>query len=104
MIVGRVVGWIVILAGLSLLLRDAIAWVDTRSWAPVVLGQLWYELDRSSLNLVQAMTQRYIARFLWDPIIVGILLCWAFAVLLMAGALLLAVCRKRRRRPIRTGV
>lgn len=97
MIVGRVVGWILILAGLSLLVRDVIARIETQIWAPVAVGQLWYDLDRSSLNLAQAVTQRYISRFLWDPIIVGILVCWAFAVLLAVGALLLAVFRKRRR-------
>jgi hypothetical protein len=97
MIVGRLIGWVALLAGAAVLVRDGLVWVDTKHWAPIVLGQLWYELNRSSLNLVQAVTQRYIHPFLWDPIIVTILLSWAFAVLMILGVLLLALFRKRVR-------
>jgi ABC-type Fe3+ transport system permease subunit len=100
MIIGRLVGWIIFFAGLSVLVRDVLVWIDTRHWAPIALGQLWFELNRSSLNLVQAVVQRYIHPFLWDPIIVSILLCWAFAVLMVLGGLILAFCSRRaRRRP-----
>ena len=95
MIVWRIVGWGALLAGLSVLVRDVIAWFDTRVWAPIALGQLWYDLDRSSLNLVQAVTQRYISAFLWDRVIVNILLCWAFAALIGLGLVILLLARKR---------
>src|SRR5215468_12672566 len=95
MIVGRVIGWIALLAGSAVLVRDLLVWIDTKHWAPIALGQLWYDLNRSSLNLVQAVVQRYIHPFLWDPIIVTILLCWAFAVLTVLGLLILILFRKR---------
>ena len=95
MIVGRVIGWIVLLAGAAVLVRDGLVWVDTKHWAPIALGQLWYQLNRSSLNLVQAVVQRYIHPFLWDPIIVSVLLSWAFAVLMILGVLLLVLFRRR---------
>jgi hypothetical protein len=98
MIVGRLIGWVAFLAGAAVLVRDGLVWIDTKHWAPIALGQLWYQLNRSSLNLVQAVIQRYIHPFLWDPIIVTILLSWAFAVLMIFGVLLLAVFRKRTRR------
>lgn len=103
--IGRLIGWIILLAGLAVLARDVLAWIDTKHWAPIALGQLWFDLDRSSLNLVQAVVQRYIHPFLWDPIIVTILLCWAFAVLTALGLLILAVSgrRTRRLRPGRGG-
>ena len=66
MIVWRIIGWIVLLAGLSVLVRDAIAGFDTGVWRPIAVGQLWYDIDRSSLNLVQAVTQRYVSPFLWN--------------------------------------
>jgi hypothetical protein len=93
--IGRLIGGIIFLAGAAVLVRDGLVWIDTKHWAPIALGQLWYELNRSSLNLVQAVTQRYIHPFLWDPIIVAILLSWAFAVLMVLGVVLLAVFRKR---------
>ena len=95
MIVGRVIGWIVLLAGAAVLVRDGLVWIDTRHWAPIALGQLWYQLNRSSLNLFQAVVQRYIHPFLWDPIIVSLLLSWAFAVLMILGVLLLVLFRRR---------
>ncbi|HEY3911033.1 MAG TPA: hypothetical protein VGM07_14235 [Stellaceae bacterium] len=95
MIVGRAIGWLIMLVGLSVLARDVLTWIDTKTWAPIALGQLWYELDRSNLNLVQAATQRYVSPFLWDPIIVSVLLCWAFAVFVAVGAALLLCFRNR---------
>jgi hypothetical protein len=97
MILGRLIGWIVFLAGAAVLVRDFLVWVDTKSWAPIALGQLWYQLNRSSLNLAQAIIQRYIHPFLWDPIIVSILLCWAFAVLMVLGLLILVIFGRRSR-------
>jgi hypothetical protein len=98
MIVGRLIGWVAFLAGAAVLVRDGLVWINTKHWAPIALGQLWYQLNRSSLNLVQAVIQRYIHPFVWDPIIVTILLSWAFAVLMILGVLLLVVFRKRARR------
>jgi hypothetical protein len=100
MIVWRAIGWVLFLAGLSVLVRDVIAWFETRVWMPIAVGQLWYELDRSSLNLTQAIIQRYITPFLWDQIIVRVLLCWAFVVLIGLGALILLLARKRRPTPV----
>ena len=93
--IGRLIGWIIFLAGVSVLVRDALVWIDTKHWAPIALGQLWFDLNRSSLNLVQAVVQRYIHPFLWDPIIVSILLCWAFAVLMVLGVLILTLFSRR---------
>src|SRR5262252_4862197 len=93
--IGRLIGWIIFLAGVSVLVRDALVWIDTKHWAPIALGQLWFDLNRSSLNLVQAVVQRYIHPFLWDPIIVSILLCWAFAVLMVLGVLIFTFFSRR---------
>jgi predicted membrane protein len=98
--IGRLTGWIIFLTGLSVLVRDVLVWIDTKRWAPIALGQLWFDFSRSSLNLVQAVVQRYIHPFLWDPIIVTILLCWAFAVLMVFGLLILMLSRKRTRRRV----
>jgi hypothetical protein len=95
--IGRLIGWIFFLAGLAVLARDVFVWIDTKHWAPITLGQLWFDLDRSSLNLAQAVVQRYIHPFLWDPIIVTVLLWWAFAVLMVLGLLILSLSGRRER-------
>ncbi len=93
--IGRLIGWIISLAGLAVLARDVFVSIDTKQWAPIAVGQLWYNLNPSSLNLVQAVVQRYIHPFLWDPIIVTVLLWWAFAVLMVLGLLILALSGRR---------
>ena len=93
--IGRLIGWIFFLAGLAILAWHVFVWIETKQWAPIALGQLWYNLSPSSLNLVQAVVQRYIHPFLWDPIIVTVLLWWAFAVLMVLGALILALSGRR---------
>jgi hypothetical protein len=95
-IIGRLIGWMVFLAGAAVLVNDVTVWIDTKIWAPIALGQLWYELDRSSLNVTQAVIQRYIHPFLWDPIIVSILLCWAFPVLMTLGLLILVIFSRHK--------
>ena len=97
--IGRLIGWIIFLSGLSVLVRDLLVWFDTKHWAPIALGQLWFDLNRSSLNLVQAVVQRYVHPYLWDPIIVTILLWWAFAVLMVLGLLILALSGRRTQAP-----
>jgi hypothetical protein len=95
--IGRLIGWIIFLAGLAVLARDVFVWIGTKNWAPIALGQLWFDIDRSSLNLVQAVVQRYIHPFLWDPIIVTVLIWWAFAVLMFLGLVILALSGRRAR-------
>ena len=43
--IGRLIGWIIFLAGLSVLVRDVMVWIDTKDWAPIALGQLWFDLN-----------------------------------------------------------
>ena len=95
--IGRLIGWVLFLAGLSVLVRDVLVSIDAKRWAPIALGQLWFDLNRSSLNLTQAIVQRYIHPFLWDPIIVTLLLCWAFAVFMVLGLVILAISSSRAR-------
>jgi hypothetical protein len=67
-------------------------------------GQIWFAIDNASLNLVQAVVQRYLHPALWDSVVVPWLLLpgWrALSVLVIGfvviGALLLIAARRRRR-------
>ena len=84
-----VIGWIFFLAGLWVLVRDYKVLVDTGYWSPITLYDLWWNFHLSSLNLVWAVTQRYIP-FLWNPVIFPVLSwCWASAVLMGLGLVIL---------------
>ncbi len=64
------------------------------------LGELWFRYSRGSLNLVQAVTERYVAVFLWDRVIFPVLQQPAVLVFALPGVLLglLAWLLGRRRR------
>jgi hypothetical protein len=95
MIVGRIIGWLFVLAAVAAAARDMVAWYDTGTFDPMPLGQLWFNLDNGSLNLVQAVTQRYLLPELWDPVIVNILLLPAWFVFAVPAIVLLVLFRKR---------
>jgi|SRR5215813_13767749 len=95
MFVGRLLGWLVILGGLTVLGRDLLAWRDGGAFQPIVLGQLWFDLHPSSLELLQPAIQRYIHPALWDWVVQPLLLCYAFPTLLILGLILLILFRRR---------
>jgi hypothetical protein len=67
----------------------------------MALGEVWYRIDRASLNLVQAVVQRYVAPWLWEDVAQPLLLLPGWVVLGVPGLFLLLVCgfgRVRRRR------
>ncbi|MGH1440399.1 MAG: hypothetical protein ACRBBR_09835 [Cellvibrionaceae bacterium] len=95
MIVGRVIGWIFFVIALALLGGEIVSSLQAGEWTPQLLGQLWFELDSGSLNLVQAVIQRYLLPALWDPIILTLLLWPAWTVFLIPGILFVIFFRKR---------
>lgn len=97
MIIGRIIGWILLIFGLMLIGNEILASLKAGEWAPQLLGQMWFELDVESLNLVQALIQRYLFPQLWDPIIVELLLWPAWVVFTVPGLLLLILFRKRNK-------
>lgn len=58
------------------------------------LGDLWGRLSAGSLNLVQAIVQRYMFPALWDPVLVTFLLLPAWLVFGVPGLLLTLSGRK----------
>lgn len=62
-------------------------------------GEIWFALSPNTLNLMQALIQRYISPGLWDPAIVAVLKLPAVAVLGLVSAVLtslLLIVRTRR--------
>jgi hypothetical protein len=97
MIIGRVIGWLLVLAAAVVLVADLITWLDTKHFALAAAGQLWFEISPTTLELVQPAIQRHVAAWLWDPIVV--ILTWpAVLVIGVPGLALLWLCRPRDRR------
>src|SRR5579862_1635821 len=101
MIVGRLLGWLILILGLVVLGRDLFGWLDTQRFQPIVLGELWFELDRSGLALAQAVVQRHVWATLWDPVITTVLLWWAFPLFIATGLMLVAPWHRGDGRSVR---
>ncbi|MEO1089615.1 MAG: hypothetical protein AAFX81_03200 [Pseudomonadota bacterium] len=75
-------------------------------WATVAgappLGQLWFSVDAPSLNLTQALIQRYLHPAVWDTVVVPLLVqpsaLVAFATAALAALAAAVTARFARRR------
>ncbi len=97
MIVGRIFGWLLIAAALPAAGGELVSWFETGAYRTVAAGELWYDLNPASLNLVQAVVQRYLLAELWEPVIATALLAPAWACLGIPGLALALLFRRPRR-------
>ena len=65
------------------------------AWRMIATGELWYALDVGSLNLVQAVVQRYVHPWLWDPVIQTALTWPAWSLFGAPGIALLVAFSKK---------
>ncbi len=72
-IVARLFGLFFLLAALLVLAADLAAAGQGSDTEIMPLGALWYSLNSASLNLVQAVIERYIWEPLWDPVLLAVL-------------------------------
>ena len=95
MIVGRVLGWLLIGLAVATAGHEVIASLDTGAYDMLAFGELWAKIDIGSLNLIQAVVQRYVWVWLWDGVILNLLLLPAWAVLSVPGILMVLGFRVR---------
>lgn len=65
-------------------------------WRIIPAGELWFSIDTSSLNLAQAVVQRYLHPALWDPVIAGLLQWPLWSILGGPGAALMIIYGQAR--------
>jgi hypothetical protein len=91
----RAVGGVLVLLGLYALGADVFRSAANGAVNLKPLGQVWYETHPASLNLAQALVQRYLFPELWDRVIFPVL-DWPAWVLPLAFGGLLAFLTWRR--------
>ncbi|MDJ0893851.1 MAG: hypothetical protein QNJ92_01815 [Alphaproteobacteria bacterium] len=98
----RSLGWllaIALLLGAAISVGlDTLSWWQSGSWPWITVGELWHRVHSSSLQITQAVVQRYIHPAIWDPIILTVLLWPAVVVFGISGVVLALLTRSRRRR------
>jgi hypothetical protein len=70
---------------------------DAEVYKPITLGATWAAVDIGSLNLSQAVVQRYVSAWLWDPAIQTVLTAPAWLPLAIISVIALANDALRRR-------
>jgi hypothetical protein len=110
MAVLRGFGWLLLLVTACVGFYEIYDYIETGNRALSALGELWFKLHTPSLNLFQAIVERYVHEDAWDAIVRPVLL--RPALLLFGGIALLclvvgylfqiradtAAARRRRRR------
>ena len=57
-LVGRIIGWILVIAAVAIFARDILASIDTGALAMISAGELWFNLHQTSLYCKSAPSQR----------------------------------------------
>lgn len=78
------------------LLAVAYAAAAGREGVWTAAGELWYRLNVGSLNLTQAVIQRHVVPYLWDPVVVSALLWPAWGLFAVPGLVLTILFAPRR--------
>ena len=94
--IGLTLGWLLIALALAAFAYEALLALQAGAYRMLAAGELWFRIDVSSLNLVQAVTQRYLHPALWDPALQTVLMWPAWALLGIPGALLVLAFWPRR--------
>jgi hypothetical protein len=100
MVVGRVIGWLFLVAAVATLGWDLADAFGGEGWNSTALGLRWFQTHSPSLGFAQVVFQRFIPAvgpWLWDPVIQTILLWPAWAVFGVPGIVLSFLFRRRRR-------
>jgi len=90
----KVFGILLLTTALLLILNEAYGYFRDGYWQSYPLGQLWYSISPGTLNLTQAVTERYLDWRLWDYGI-GQLVIWPLWVTLIPLGLLTAWMGRR---------
>ncbi|HCP00427.1 MAG: hypothetical protein CL573_09975 [Alphaproteobacteria bacterium] len=100
MIIGRIIGWLFLIAALAVLARDLLTSIGAGSISLIATGELWFHLHQTSLQIAEPAIARHIPRigpWLWHPIISTLLTWPALFVLSAPGFMLCWLFRIRRR-------
>ncbi len=69
----RTLGWVLVTLALAAFAYELRASIQAGGSRMIEAGALWFGLDVESLNLAQAIVQRFIHPYLWDPVVAGML-------------------------------
>lgn len=96
--INRLIGILLLSMALILLVLDGSKTIAASDIVLTPMGEIWFDIDNGSLNLVQAVIQRRVHPVLWDPIILWILGLPGWVVLGAPGLLLTILARPKSKK------
>jgi hypothetical protein len=93
----RTFGLILIFIAIVVGVLDLIGSYDGGDFTLTDVGSLWYSTHPGSLQLLQPAVARHISPFLWDPIMITILLWPVIPALGLPGLIIILLTRRKTR-------
>jgi hypothetical protein len=90
----RLIGFVLLAAGFVALVIDGTKSIAAGRVIVTVLGETWRNLHFTSLQTAQPAIEHHLASWLWDPVMMSVLLSPTAAVGLIVGAMLMWLGRK----------
>ncbi|HEY1503857.1 MAG TPA: hypothetical protein VGF92_06125 [Stellaceae bacterium] len=95
--IGRFVGWALLLAAAAVLVRDVLAWHDAGSLRPETFSALWYNLSPGSIGIFRADVLHTMP-WLWTYLLGPALSLWAAPMLFILSLAMFWTARAAGRR------
>jgi hypothetical protein len=96
----RVIAVLLLCVAVVLAVLDATRSVAANELVLTPLGTSWFTVSPGTLNLAQALVQRYTLPQIWDPGMIWVLSMPGFAVIAVLALLFYLMGSKRRRRSV----
>ena len=97
----RVLGRGLIFSGIFLGLWDIVCWSLFGRFSIPDVGSLWYRFHAESLLLLEPAVSRYVHPYLWDPIMLEILIAPTGLVLFLFGILIIIMTKLFSRKDVK---
>ncbi|WP_281018871.1 MULTISPECIES: hypothetical protein [unclassified Minwuia] len=98
MILLRIIGYLLLFLAIAALGAEILMSVQAGEWVSLAVGDVWAQIDRESIGLVQVGLERYVHPYLFDPVLLTILLWPSWLVAGVPALLILLLARRRRQR------
>jgi hypothetical protein len=88
--------WLLAGAFVSLVI-DGERSIASGRFIPTTFGEAWVAMHSASFDFTRDWVEAHLPGWLWNPVILGVLLTWLWIVLAALGAILVLIGRKRER-------
>lgn len=92
----RVLGLWILAAAFIVLIYDGTRSIAGSQVLVTPVGEIWNDINSTSLLLLQPAIERHVAVWLWNPVILTVLTAPAALVLAILGGVLMVLGRKKK--------